>query len=138
MVYITFPQAVVYATRAHGDQMYGDLPYIFHLMDVARRVQFGERVAAILHDVLEDTEDPLPLNLFPAEVEALVLLTRPPGMGYFQYITQIGAGEGPAYMIEQAVKRADRDSNLAAGAKGGRLKDRYTKALWTLRGQPIG
>ena len=138
MEHITFPQAVVYATRAHGDQMYGDLPYIFHLMDVARRVEYGERIAAIFHDLLEDTEDPLPLNLFPAEAEAIVILTSPKGMGYFQYIAEIGAGEGPAYLIAQAVKRADLESNLAAGAKGGRLKDRYTKALWTLRGQPIG
>lgn len=46
------------AARAHGDQRYGELPYVKHLDDVAAlAAPFGEAAAvlAYLHDVLEDT-----------------------------------------------------------------------------------
>ena len=68
-----FGYAVVYARIHHQDQMYGDEPYITHLMHVAMTlVRFGYHpdvgteedrilaknliIAAILHDVIEDTD----------------------------------------------------------------------------------
>ena len=49
-----------YAVRKHWGQMYGDLPYIVHLEQVAAVCkEFGlptiVQVAAYLHDILEDT-----------------------------------------------------------------------------------
>ncbi len=50
-----------FAERAHGNQRYGDQPYIFHLTQVRDvLVRFGRTqpdllVAALLHDALEDT-----------------------------------------------------------------------------------
>jgi (p)ppGpp synthase/HD superfamily hydrolase len=47
------------ALRAHGDQRYGEQPYVKHLDDVAELcAPYGETAAALayLHDVLEDTE----------------------------------------------------------------------------------
>ena len=51
-----------FASDAHGDQMYGDQPYVFHLIyvcEVLKRFDFGDPVlhaSAWLHDVVEDTE----------------------------------------------------------------------------------
>lgn len=49
-----------YAIRAHGDQMYGYHPYVYHLDEVANYVKstcpFDYAVdVAYLHDVIEDT-----------------------------------------------------------------------------------
>jgi len=67
-----YQKAIEFAVDAHGDQMYGNVPYVMHLVQVSQvlvRYGFGpwleddyERarsrrliLAAILHDVIEDT-----------------------------------------------------------------------------------
>ena len=55
----TVALARAFAVQAHGDQKYGDGPYVRHLDDVAAlAAPFGHlaRVVAYLHDVLEDTK----------------------------------------------------------------------------------
>ena len=56
------PPSVYHARRfamaAHGDQKYGDKPYVSHLDDVAALLQpYGEElmILAYLHDFIEDT-----------------------------------------------------------------------------------
>lgn len=54
-------RAIVLAAKAHDGQKYGDVPYIFHPLEVARMLQqrgFPEHVVAagVLHDVPEDTD----------------------------------------------------------------------------------
>lgn len=61
MISLREDQARVFAQRAHGDQKYGDQPYIVHLAAVRTVLaEFGfdgdYLVAAWLHDVLEDTK----------------------------------------------------------------------------------
>ena len=54
-----YKKAKEFAIRAHGQQMYGEHPYIFHLDTVAKLVsQYGEEAQTIayLHDILEDTK----------------------------------------------------------------------------------
>ena len=53
--------ARAWATEQHGDQRYGDLPYLAHLdhvVEVLQRFGYGEEtdllIAAYLHDVIED------------------------------------------------------------------------------------
>ena len=53
-------QARAFALSAHGDQTYGDLPYLAHLAAVAALLETRQlpevyRTAGWLHDVLEDT-----------------------------------------------------------------------------------
>jgi (p)ppGpp synthase/HD superfamily hydrolase len=53
-------QALAFATERHGDQRYGDEPYVVHLVAVHKialeyKLSEDVRVAAYLHDVLEDT-----------------------------------------------------------------------------------
>ncbi len=72
-------KAVEFAVRMHGDQCYGDLPYIVHLAAVRKVLRDFECqgpvcIAAWLHDVLEDTpatRDEV-ARLFGADVERLV------------------------------------------------------------------
>jgi guanosine-3',5'-bis(diphosphate) 3'-pyrophosphohydrolase len=52
-------KARAFALNAHGDQMYGEKPYIYHLDKVAALLaDFGEdaQIIGYLHDVLEDTK----------------------------------------------------------------------------------
>jgi (p)ppGpp synthase/HD superfamily hydrolase len=50
-----------FAVKAHGDQLYGNLPYLYHLEHVQTTLsRFGHdgpelQAAALLHDTLEDT-----------------------------------------------------------------------------------
>jgi (p)ppGpp synthase/HD superfamily hydrolase len=51
-----------FAIAAHGNQMYGDQRYVFHLDAVVELLApFGEQaqIAGYLHDVVEDTDVPL-------------------------------------------------------------------------------
>jgi len=48
-----------FAEKYHGNQMYGDFPYISHLMDVliiCTNYHFEIQQLALLHDVIEDTK----------------------------------------------------------------------------------
>lgn len=51
-------KARAFAVHAHGRQMYGDKPYVFHLDQVAELLKpYGDdaRVIGYLHDTVEDT-----------------------------------------------------------------------------------
>ncbi len=51
-------QARAFAVRAHGAQMYGDKPYVFHLDQVVELLKsYGEeaQIVGYLHDSVEDT-----------------------------------------------------------------------------------
>jgi guanosine-3',5'-bis(diphosphate) 3'-pyrophosphohydrolase len=53
-------EARTYAIEKHGSQLYGDKPYVYHLDLVFEKLKdfpLEFRLAAYLHDVIEDTED---------------------------------------------------------------------------------
>lgn len=74
------------ATMAHGDQMYGQRPYLSHLDEVADLVvPYGRLhvVIAYLHDTLEDTELPsgqLRLMFGDHVADCVELITDPPSL----------------------------------------------------------
>lgn len=56
---VILAHAIALAADIHRDDLYGDLPYIFHLLQVLKTVQEQDeplvvQVAAILHDAIED------------------------------------------------------------------------------------
>ena len=87
-----FDKAVKFATVAHGDQKrkYTDDPYIVHPLAVAELVKSTENhteemlAAAVLHDVLEDT-DTHPTEIFnefgPVVFKYVMELTEKPREG---------------------------------------------------------
>ena len=118
--------ARAFAVRAHGDQTYGDAPYVVHLDAVAAiAAPFGEtaEVVAFLHDVVEDTD--VPLTEIEAEFGALVaqcvaILTDEDGADRAERKRKTYAkmarveGELELALI---VKAADRLANVRQGEK---------------------
>ena len=108
--------AVILASRKHeGQERKDGTPYIYHPLMTARMVAeagYDERyiITALLHDVLEDTdttEDEI-RDMFGEEIlEALRLVTRPPGMPEEEYVAGILKND-----IAAAVKNADKIHNL--------------------------
>ncbi len=107
-------RAVELAARAHaGQKDKAGGPYIFHALRLMLRVS-GEaaQMAAVLHDVVEDTAVTLAdlrAEGFPAEVVAAVeCLTYRPDEPYADYIIRCSADP-----IARAVKVADLEDNAA-------------------------
>ena len=109
----TLERAVAIAAEAHAGAVdKAGVPYILHPLRVMLGVD-GEaaRIAAVLHDVVEDTEwtiERLRAEGFAPEVLAAVdALTRREGEDYFDFCRR--AGRDP---IARVVKLADIEDNL--------------------------
>lgn len=108
-------QTLKFIKQAHGDQLYGKLPYWTHPRAVALTGKkiFGGKFnsdavkTAFLHDVVEDTNislDELSKLGFTSEViEAVDLLTKDKGLTYKQNIEKIiSSGNSLAMMVKYA------------------------------------
>lgn len=105
-------EALHHAILAHdGERDKNGLPVILHPVEVARKVAFqGERfeVAALLHDVFEDTDYPLERYLNADEASDLAALTHEPGESYLgSYIPRVCQRQ-----VGRFVKLADLHSNM--------------------------
>jgi (p)ppGpp synthase/HD superfamily hydrolase len=135
-------RAIGLAHRAHSGQRYPSPeaePYILHPLRVMLAVNgFRTQMAAVLHDVLEDTElgvDALREAGVPEDVvAAVVALTHRAERSYEQYIEDV-ARNG----IARQVKLADLADNLANNRRLGATPavlariDRYERAVQRLR-----
>jgi GTP diphosphokinase / guanosine-3',5'-bis(diphosphate) 3'-diphosphatase len=109
----TLERAIEIAAAAHAGQVdKAGQPYILHPLRVMLRVSTGfERMAAVLHDVVEDT----PVTLaqlteagFPVEVvDAIEALTKRPGETRMQ-----AAARAASNPIARVVKLADNAENM--------------------------
>lgn len=94
----------------HGQYDQGGTPYIFHPFHLAEQMTDEFTVcAALLHDVLEDTDVSVKTleEEFPREVtEAVLLLTHDPSVDYFDYVRALRSNP-----IARAVKLADLEHN---------------------------
>ena len=105
--------AISLATAAHTGQVdKAGKPYILHPLRVVLAVRGdAERMAAVLHDVVEDT--PITLEQlrelgFPEEVVAAVdALTKQPGEDYFDFVERAGMND-----VARPVKLADIVDNM--------------------------
>lgn len=127
--------------EAHKDQVdKSGLPYVFHPFHLAEEMQDEQStVAALLHDVAEDTD----LSLeeiyeygFGEEVmAALALLTHGDGVPYMEYVAAIK--QNP---IARAVKLADlkHNSDLSRldeiSPKALERREKYLQAIALLEG----
>jgi len=142
---LTVIEAVSLAARLHGAQTdkLGE-PYLGHLVRVMLRLPTDasddEKVAALLHDVIEDVPDGSRLLAeagVPARVIGLVAtLTRRDGEDYDAFIDRV-AGT-PA----RRVKRADVEDNSDPGRLARlpaetreRLLKKYARAIRVLDGE---
>lgn len=109
----TIERAIEIAATAHaGQRDKAGQPYIFHPLRVMLRVDGAhEQMAAVLHDVVEDTSVTL-YNLaqegFPSEVlRAIAALTKLPGETRLE-----AAARAAADPVARKVKLADNAENM--------------------------
>lgn len=106
-------EAIAIAARAHAGQVdKARQPYILHPLKVMLRLQAtDERIAAVLHDVVEDTpitlDDLRAAGFSPAVLTAVDALTKRPGETRLQ-----AAARAAADPVARAVKLADNAENL--------------------------
>lgn len=131
---ITIEQAVEFAFKAHkGQKDLEGKPEIMHPMIVGMQGStYQEKIAGILHDVVEDTpytlDDLRKLGVGEDVIEALSLLTHDKTrMTYEEYVRNI-AKSGNKIAI--AVKLNDLRHNISRGKANNheRLVAKHTKA----------
>lgn len=137
-------KALKFAYDAHHGQLdYNGIPYIFHPLHLAEGMDDEiSCCAALLHDVVEDTEVTMEQlqREFPGEVTQVVaLLTHEDGSDYFDYVRRIGK-----HPIAKKVKLADLAHNsdhsrcVGSGLTQEQLnywKEKYAKARAILLGE---
>lgn len=134
-------QAVTYMKTQHEGQMYGSEPYWKHPYQVATSLPGDYQndsvcyVAALFHDLLEDTDaNPEYIEAkFGKEVlEIVQLLTKPKGMDYKEYVEGLIASGNKRAMI---VKLTDNLVNFS-GDKSDMTKTRRDKLndkyIWSM------
>jgi hypothetical protein len=128
-------KALDVAIAAHQGQKYGVFPYMIHPITVVKEVtrhfpnvDEDTRIAAMLHDVVEDSEtsfDDIRNEGFSEDVvEALVVLTRKTEETYAEYIDRILKSGN---LIAQRVKYCDAFVNryFDGGNTNPGLQSRY-------------
>jgi guanosine-3',5'-bis(diphosphate) 3'-pyrophosphohydrolase len=109
----TLERAIAIAAQAHSGQVdKAGQPYILHPLRVMLRVSTEEeRIAAILHDVVEDTSVTLGQlaaeGFSPAVVEAVKALTKLPGENRIEAATRAAGNQ-----VARTVKLADNAENM--------------------------
>jgi (p)ppGpp synthase/HD superfamily hydrolase len=119
--------ARAFAVKKHGDQKYGERKYVFHLDQVAALCRYyglsaAERVAAYLHDTMEDTDtsnEELTLR-FGKEPAELVYAVSGEGKTRAECRASIIA-KLTAYPEAVNLKLLDRLANVKACLKEGKL-----------------
>lgn len=109
----TLEKAISIAASAHAGQLEKNgAPYVLHPLRVMLAVSGDDaRIAAVLHDVVEDTDTTLDdlraAGFSLAVVEAVALLTHDKSTDYFAYVRAAAANS-----IARRVKRADLQDNM--------------------------
>ena len=105
--------AINIAVKYHANQKdKAGIPYIVHPLWVMSNVEDIKcKIAAALHDIVEDTEvtihDLVMYGFDPDIVEAIKVLTKPKQQKYMNYIEQVNKNE-----IARNVKIADLKHNM--------------------------
>lgn len=105
-------KAIRLCFEAHKNQVdKSGLPYVFHPFHLAEQMKDElSTVAALLHDVVEDTsytlEDLRKMGFPEAVLDALVLLTHEDNIPYLDYVARLKSNP-----IARAVKLADLRHN---------------------------
>jgi len=135
----TVEDAIALARRSHSGQVdKAGEAYISHPLRVMAAMETeDERMVAVLHDVVEDTDvtvaDLVNAGYPDAVVQAVALLTKPEHEDYFDYVRRVG--QNP---LARKVKLADLRDNMnleriaQPTEKDHRRLERYRQALQVL------
>ena len=109
----TLEKALQLAILKHSGQFdKSGLPYISHPIFVSLNVETeDQKIVALLHDVLEDTDtiekELLDIGITEEQLEAIKLLTRTKEDSYMKYVKRAAENK-----IARAVKKADLMHNM--------------------------
>ena len=138
----TLERAITIAAQAHAGQAdKAGAPYILHPLRVMLRMNTDEeRMVAVLHDVIEDSDwtlDRLRAEGFPeAVLTGIESMTRNPEETYEEYVLRAGRNA-----IGRRVKLADLEDNsdlsrIAQPTEKDRARiEKYQRAIALLQGQ---
>lgn len=116
-------------------------PYYQHCLRVSRTVALVSNdpavvAAAVLHDIVEDTDitlDVLEALGFPERTLELVgMMTHPEGLSYEDYVFELMKDHDAI-----TIKKADISDNLATCPTGAKMAQKYIKALAQIHSQPM-
>jgi len=135
-------KAIELAFKVHKNQKdrYGK-PYIFHPLRVMNKVEGdNEKIVAILHDVMEDSDlikEDLKMEGFPEEIiEAVDSISKREGEEYSDYINRVMQNK-----LAVKVKLADLEDNMdvrrieTITEKDAERLNKYMKAYRLLKGE---
>jgi (p)ppGpp synthase/HD superfamily hydrolase len=138
----TLERAITIAAQAHAGQVdKAGAPYVLHPLRVMLRMNTDEeRMVAVLHDVIEDSDwtlDRLRAEGFPeAVLEAIESVSRRPEETYEESVLRAGRST-----IGRRVKLADLEDNsdlsrIAQPTETDRARiEKYRRAIALLQGQ---
>ncbi|TKW64979.1 MAG: HD domain-containing protein [Paracoccus denitrificans] len=128
--------AITIATEAHrGQQDKGGQPYILHpLRLMLAAANHDERIVALLHDVIEDSDwtldELLARGLSARQADALDAVTRRNDEGYDAFIRRAGADPlGRAVKILDLQDNSDLSRIAAPGEVDHARIEKYRRAL---------
>ena len=93
--------------RAHEGQLdRSGIPYVYHPLHLAEQMPDEDStVAALLHDVVEDTdyslEDLREMDFPPRALEAVALLTHDPAEPYLDYVARVEKYAAAMRLLEE-------------------------------------
>lgn len=136
-------KAFEFMTIAHEGQMYGNLPYFVHPLAVAEAIPDpteDELIAALLHDVIEDT--PMDSDLIKASFgtsvyQMVMLLTKDTSLSYEENIMDIiASGNRSAIKVKWADNLVNMtgDKSFMTDLRRDKLNQRYSKSFEILSG----
>lgn len=129
------------AAHQTNRRWYSGEPYYQHCLRVSRTVALlsidpAVVAAAVLHDIVEDTDITLEVLTalgFPERtVELVSMMTHPEGVSYPDYITSLMSDTDAI-----AIKKADISDNLATCPTGAKMAQKYIAALTQIHNTPI-
>ena len=128
-------QAYEFANLKHGNQKYGEFPYIYHLVqvcDMTLKMGLSEefQIVAYLHDILEDTEtyySELCEKFGESVANCVAELTHNPKEDYTDYLKGLTL---PARKVKICDILCNLQESILVGNE--RLIKKYQKALFYL------
>lgn len=137
MIYTEYTKlALKICYQAHKNQLdKSGLPYVFHPFHIAEQMKDEDTtIAALLHDVVEDTsvtlEDLKKYGFSEEVISAIAVMTHDPNVEYMEYIAQVKKNPiAAAVKLEDLRHNSDLTRLDKVTAKDIQRNEKYKKAM---------